>query len=71
MHDNIIVFHISDNGIGITDEELSKVDSFGLVGIIRERVYPWEGDVQITGIRDEGTTINISIPRDEVAVTAL
>ena len=65
-NDNNLMFEISDNGIGITEAEMSKSKSFGLVGI-RERVYPWKGDVQITGVRDKGTTIKISIPKGKGA----
>ena len=65
-HDNNIVFEISDNGIGITEADLSKSNSFGLVGM-RERVYPWKGEVQISGVRDKGTIIRISIPKDKGA----
>jgi PAS domain S-box-containing protein len=67
-YDNNIVFEISDNGIGITEKDLAKSNSFGLVGM-HERVYPWKGDVQITGDRIKGTTIKISIPKDKEAGT--
>ena len=62
-YDDSIIFEISDNGIGITEEDLSKSTSFGLIGM-RERVYPWKGDVLITGDRNKGTTIKIIIPQD-------
>ncbi len=55
---------ISDNGIGITKEQLSKANSFGLLGM-RERVYAWKGDVHIEGSPDKGTTIRVMIPKDE------
>ncbi len=62
-NDRDIILEITDNGIGITEEELSKSNSFGLVGI-HERVYPWKGQVRITGVRDKGTTIKITIPKN-------
>jgi signal transduction histidine kinase len=52
---------VRDNGKGITEEQLKKPDSFGLLGI-RERTHYWGGDVQITGKRDRGTIVKISIP---------
>ena len=56
-----IVLEVTDNGKGITDEELSKPQSFGLIGM-RERVYPWGGEIKITGDKDGGTTVKVSIP---------
>ncbi len=56
-----IVLEITDNGVGITEEELSKSGSFGLLGI-RERVYPWGGIVTVSGARNKGTTVKITIP---------
>jgi signal transduction histidine kinase len=56
-----IILEIADNGIGIAEEELSKSGSFGLLGI-RERVYPWGGTVTVSGVRNEGTTVKITIP---------
>lgn len=59
--DENIMLEIIDNGIGITDEELSKPQSFGLMGM-RERVYPWGGKVEITGHQDKGTAVKVGIP---------
>lgn len=58
--DNIML-EVIDDGIGITDEELSKPQSFGLMGM-RERVFPWGGKVEITGSKNKGTTVKVSIP---------
>ena len=53
-----VILEISDNGKGITEKELSKPESFGLIGI-RERVYPWRGSVTISSIPNEGTRIEV------------
>ncbi len=59
---NRIILEVVDNGIGITDEQLSKPQSFGLIGM-RERAYPWGGEVEVTGNASGGTTIKVIIPR--------
>jgi signal transduction histidine kinase len=53
---------IQDNGIGFTDEELKKTNSFGILGM-RERVHIWNGEVKIRSSRNAGTSISISIPK--------
>jgi PAS domain S-box-containing protein len=52
---------VEDNGRGITDEEISDPRSFGLVGI-RERVLLLGGDVEIKGIPNKGTILEVNIP---------
>ncbi len=56
-----ILLEIADNGVGITEEELSKGGSFGLLGM-RERVFPWGGEVRVSGTRNKGTTVEVTIP---------
>ena len=56
--DNIIL-EVIDNGKGITDEQLSKPQSFGLMGM-RERVYPWGGKVEVTGHKNKGTKVKVT-----------
>jgi len=56
-----IILEITDNGIGIRKEDISKPNSFGLLGM-RERVYPWGGKVTVSGINNEGTTVEAIIP---------
>jgi signal transduction histidine kinase len=58
--DNNIILEIGDNGIGITQEQLSKTGSFGILGM-RERVYPWKGNVSIVNSIDKGAKITVSI----------
>ncbi|MBF0505524.1 MAG: response regulator [Nitrospirae bacterium] len=59
-----VILEISDNGKGITEEEISKPDSFGLLGM-QERVYPWKGSVNISGSTDRGTRIEVVLPVEE------
>ncbi len=56
-----ITLEVIDNGRGMTDEQLSKPQSFGLMGM-RERVYPWGGMVEITGYKNKGTKVRVSMP---------
>jgi signal transduction histidine kinase len=58
--DNSIVLEITDDGIGITQEQLAKPSSFGILGM-RERVYPWKGSVSIVNHASKGTRITVSI----------
>jgi signal transduction histidine kinase len=60
-HDSIVL-DISDNGIGITEEQLSKANAFGLLAM-RELVHIWKGEVRITGSHSKGTTVTVIIPR--------
>lgn len=55
---------VRDNGEGITEEQLTKPDSFGLIGI-RERTHHWGGEVRIIGKRGRGTIVKVSIPVQE------
>ncbi len=65
--DGRLVLEISDNGIGITKEEIADPKSFGLIGI-RERILSWEGKVDIRGTPNNGTTVTASIPLDRGGV---
>ena len=61
--DGSLTLEISDNGIGITEEQLSKQNSFGIQGI-GERVTALKGALSISGVQDRGTVIKISLPPD-------
>jgi len=56
-----IELEISDNGRGITEEEIAASDSLGLIGM-RERVLYWGGDISIRGEPNKGTSIRVTIP---------
>ncbi|HEY7237474.1 MAG TPA: histidine kinase [Gemmatimonadaceae bacterium] len=58
---------VSDNGRGITRNEMRGSHSLGLLGL-RERAIAWGGSVTITGDRKSGTTVALRLPLP--AVTA-
>ena len=59
-----IMLEISDNGVGITEEHLSKANSFGLLGM-RERVQICNGEMRISSSPNVGTTISVIMPKDK------
>jgi signal transduction histidine kinase len=58
-----VILEIADNGIGLTEKQFSKANSFGLLGM-RERVHILNGQLQISGSQNRGTIITVLIPRD-------
>ena len=56
-----IELNVKDNGRGITREQISSPHSLGLTGM-DERARSLGGEVSITGRRDRGTTITLTIP---------
>ena len=55
---------VTDNGKGITEQDMADPKSFGLMGI-KERVYSLGGSVSISGKKHKGTTVRVSVPLDE------
>ncbi len=51
---------ISDNGTGITDEQLNDRKSFGIIGM-KERVNSMGGEITITGKPGRGTRVEVFI----------
>ncbi len=56
-----LTLRVTDNGAGITDEQINDSKSFGLIGM-RERVHPWGGKVRIKGTPGEGTSVEVEVP---------
>jgi PAS domain S-box-containing protein len=56
-----IVLEVTDNGRGITREQIENAKSYGLTGI-RERVYLLGGTLKISGKPGKGTTLKVRIP---------
>jgi two-component system sensor histidine kinase UhpB len=59
--DGQINFRISDNGIGITEDEIKSKKSFGLIGM-KERAASLDGTIEITYKKGIGTTILLTFP---------
>ena len=62
--DGFLTLDVSDNGVGITEEQILGSKSFGLMGI-RERMDYFGGVVEITGKSGRGTTIKVRCPLDK------
>lgn len=56
-----VILNVRDNGRGITEKELSRHQSFGLIGM-RERARSFNGTFHIDGVSGEGTTVMMRIP---------
>ncbi len=56
-----LIFEVTDNGRGITTEEVASSNSLGLIGI-RERVMAFGGEVHFLGKHDKGTTVTLRVP---------
>jgi signal transduction histidine kinase len=57
----ILILELKDNGRGITEEQLSRKDSLGLMGM-RERALVLGGDIRIRGEAGKGTTLTLRVP---------
>lgn len=60
-----VALRVTDNGKGITENEISNPKSFGLMGI-RERALSLGGDVEIVGDKNKGTTVRVRIPKSDM-----
>lgn len=64
--DNQIELKVSDNGVGISKQDINKSDSFGLLGI-RERANLLGGKMNIAGRKGKGTVLRVRLPLSETA----
>jgi signal transduction histidine kinase len=58
------VLQVKDNGKGITEKQISNPKSIGLIGM-KERVTFLGGRLRITGEKNIGTTVTVSIPMND------
>jgi hypothetical protein len=61
--DGHVALTIKDNGRGITEEEIKRYGSLGLLGM-KERIAILGGTLDVEGKPGEGTTLAIQIPLD-------
>ncbi len=59
-----LVLEVRDNGRGITRAQMEHSRSFGVIGM-RERLYPWGGEVDFRGEQGKGTTVRVSVKLPE------
>jgi PAS domain S-box-containing protein len=59
-----LLLKVSDNGKGISREQVVSPRSLGIIGI-QERVRFWGGQSAFEGVPNKGTTMIISIPLDQ------
>jgi PAS domain S-box-containing protein len=59
----LLFVRVEDNGKGITREDLTSSQSFGIIGI-RERVRFWGGTSTFKALKSGGTSVTITIPVD-------
>ncbi len=55
------IMQVKDDGIGISEIDLAKDTSFGLIGL-KERAFLLQGDVDIQGVPNQGTTLTVRLP---------
>jgi signal transduction histidine kinase len=56
-----LVLTVEDNGKGIAESAIHEAKSLGLLGM-RERVLPFSGAIEVTGVQGKGTKVRVSIP---------
>jgi signal transduction histidine kinase len=64
---NEVILKVKDNGRGITESDLAKSNSFGILGL-KERAYLLGGEVDIEGRPGIGTTVSVRIPKSSLNI---
>jgi signal transduction histidine kinase len=55
------VLSVRDNGKGITEDDKSRLQSLGLLGM-RERAHLIGGEIDIVGLEGQGTVVTVRVP---------
>ena len=59
--DDLLQMEVTDNGVGINEEQISSSRSLGLIGM-NERVSVLKGKLTISRAAEGGTTVKVDIP---------
>jgi signal transduction histidine kinase len=59
--DATIVLEVRDNGRGITNDEMKKLNSHGILGM-HERLQGYDGTLHVQGSQGGGTTVRACMP---------
>jgi signal transduction histidine kinase len=59
--EDCLLLEVRDNGRGVTDEEIHRPDSLGLLGM-RERAALLGGVAEVKGTPGQGTTVTVRVP---------
>ncbi|RKZ00464.1 MAG: hypothetical protein DRQ13_00350, partial [Ignavibacteriae bacterium] len=59
--DDLLQMEVTDNGVGISEEQISSSRSLGLIGM-NERVSVLKGKLTISRAAEGGTTVKVDIP---------
>lgn len=63
-----LLIEIRDNGRGISENDLTNTRSIGVLGM-RERASLLGGELTISGVPGQGTTVRVRIPREQPVPT--
>lgn len=61
IKENFLKLQVTDNGIGINQDQINNPNSFGLMGI-KERANSIGGSFNVFGNNDSGTTLEVLVP---------
>jgi len=63
--DNNLLLEVTDNGFGITNDQVKNPKSLGIISM-KERALILGGEVSIEGMPNKGTTVTVIIPVDDI-----